>query len=774
MLVIAWSKKLFRHILHGAFLVLMAMGVLVFPSVVSAYSTNMSATVVVGQVDFASGTANQGGSTSQTTLANPYDAIIVGNKLIVSDGSNNRVLIYNSLPTSNNAPADVVIGQANFTDSSANRGGVAAANTLSLPGSIFSDGTKLFVVDGLNHRVLIYNTIPTGPNAAADVVVGQPDFSGNSANQGGVAAANTLNAPSDVWVDGSKMIIADNTNHRVLIYNTVPTGPNASADLVIGQTNFSNNSANQGGSPAANNLWFPSGVFTDHGKLLIAELNTGGNGNKRVLVFNQIPTTNNASADVVVGQPNFTSNTAYQGVNATASTIGGTRFPWSYNGRLFIPEDHGFGNNRVLVFNQIPTVNGTAADLVIGQPNFVSYSANQGGSRAANTLNRPTGGFATADKLVISDRINSRVLIYDNQVLTPDLSLSNSPQSITDGLLRFSGNASVRESNAIASVQYAVNGGGFTSATPSDGSFNSTNESYFFDVDPQTNQFNDAAGKPLEGFTVRVKSSNNNTDTTHNLFYFSPFLLNAPNHKSSLSTTRPNFDFSVNKQRVNLQSNLSKYQVQIRKIDQGVSTAWETYIDAIPVDHDGVYETQDLWAFYSEQSSRISVYSKTRELSGVYEWKVTAVDVEDHAQDTETRLMYVNTSPSLMITKDFPLALLHITGVGKVNMSTFVPQLTPKIYLSQSLQPVFYGIAYVNAQVTLSLSDQKCISSSQSVESCTKTYQTTANNDSRFGVNVLPGDLRRGTAYTVNATVSLNGSYNQLPPFTLLIPKARN
>ena len=49
----------------------------------------------------------------------------------------------------------------------------------------FLDGTKLFIADTRNNRVLIYNSIPTENNASADVVIGQPDMVSNSANQGG-------------------------------------------------------------------------------------------------------------------------------------------------------------------------------------------------------------------------------------------------------------------------------------------------------------------------------------------------------------------------------------------------------------------------------------------------------------------------------------------------------------------------------------------------------------------------------------------------------------
>ena len=46
---------------------------------------------------------------------------------------------------------------------------------MDFPRFALSDGTRLFVADGGNDRVLIYNTIPTQNAAAADVILGQPD-----------------------------------------------------------------------------------------------------------------------------------------------------------------------------------------------------------------------------------------------------------------------------------------------------------------------------------------------------------------------------------------------------------------------------------------------------------------------------------------------------------------------------------------------------------------------------------------------------------------------
>lgn len=67
-------------------------------------------------------------------------------------------------------------------------------------------------------------------NTSADIVVGQQDMASSDENQGNAqSASNTLNEPRGVFSNGNKMIVADYTNNRVLIYNSIPTANNASA-----------------------------------------------------------------------------------------------------------------------------------------------------------------------------------------------------------------------------------------------------------------------------------------------------------------------------------------------------------------------------------------------------------------------------------------------------------------------------------------------------------------------------------------------------------------
>ena len=47
----------------------------------------------------------------------PQGVWVQNGKLFVADTGNNRVMIWNSIPSKNNQPADLVLGQPNFTTS---------------------------------------------------------------------------------------------------------------------------------------------------------------------------------------------------------------------------------------------------------------------------------------------------------------------------------------------------------------------------------------------------------------------------------------------------------------------------------------------------------------------------------------------------------------------------------------------------------------------------------------------------------------------------------
>ena len=237
---------------------------------------NVPADVVVGASDF---TTPGLIVTSQTTIIEPGGMAVASGHLFVTDQASHRVLIWNSIPTANGEPADVVLGQANFTDFASG----LSDSKFFRPLGIWSDGVRVAVTDRLNNRVLIWNTLPTANGAPADLVIGQPDFTSNSAGRG----AQGLSNPLGVHSGALQLFVADSSNHRVLVYNNFPTGNQPSADVVIGQSTFTNvtrNDDNQDGipdaTPSARTLNFPIGINTIGNDLFVTS-----NSNSRVLIY---------------------------------------------------------------------------------------------------------------------------------------------------------------------------------------------------------------------------------------------------------------------------------------------------------------------------------------------------------------------------------------------------------------------------------------------------------------------------------------------------------
>ena len=127
------------------------------------------------------------------------------------------------------------------------------------PEGLWSDGTRLVVADFDNNRVLIWNTIPTTNGAPADVVVGQPDF--NSFDSPEPPTAQSLNQPGAVASDGTRLYVADSRNNRILVFSPFPSSNNPTASIVLGQADFTHSDNNAGNaSPNAQTLSFPFGM----------------------------------------------------------------------------------------------------------------------------------------------------------------------------------------------------------------------------------------------------------------------------------------------------------------------------------------------------------------------------------------------------------------------------------------------------------------------------------------------------------------------------------
>jgi uncharacterized protein (TIGR03437 family) len=475
----------------------------------TTFLTGQAAREVFGQPIF---TQEGFGNPNQDQLGGVDGVAYANNTLFVVDSNhlqifpvNNRVMIYTDIsnyvyaptaeiPQGSRCPvciahADVgnakfELGQPNFqTTTDPTAPPYASQSTFRNPTGIASDGNILVLSDTDNNRVLIWKTIPITMNEQpADIVLGQPDF---TTVQPVKLNSTQFRGPEGVWIQGTQLFVADTQNHRVLIWNTIPTANNQAADLVLGEPNFTTAppSTTSDLPPTASNLFSPVSVTSDGTRLYVTDL-----GHHRVLIWNTIPTQNGQAADVVVGQQNMTSelddggiascipsttpdadgNPTYSGCvpticPSTGMDVAGNplypqrcgvtmelpRYALSDGKRLFVADG---GNDRVLVYNSIPTTNGVKADVYLGQPDeWTDQNTSNSDSfrpdanileSAPNTVRTPLALAWDGTNLYVSDPYDLRVVVY-----TP-----NSPNIPINGIT----NAFSISTSAVGTVNIAL------------------------------------------------------------------------------------------------------------------------------------------------------------------------------------------------------------------------------------------------------------------------------------------------------------------------------
>ena len=348
--------------------------------------------------------------------------------LYASDTGDNRVLGWKTAASFTNAQsADLVIGQPDFGSITGNQasGNVPTNGRLNQPAGLAVDASdNLYVVDQSNHRVLEFptpfgqcsNTFPCVDSVGATKVFGQSNF--NNA----VPGTSTMDAPVGVAVDQASgaVFVADTVNNRVLAFTSPQTGANQTANVVIGQTSLSGNTAGH----TQTTLNFPEGVFVDdHGNLWVADT-----GNNRVLEYASASLNSNGpSAASIFGQVDFNSNGQNQnGGNPTADTLFGPINVWVQptTENVFITDT---ANDRILIFNA-PALPATdpGADFVIGQADFthrvLSGCTLSGNNTSSNSATPTAAGLCdpsaavedVSGNLYVADANNNRVLRYAN------------------------------------------------------------------------------------------------------------------------------------------------------------------------------------------------------------------------------------------------------------------------------------------------------------------------------------------------------------------------
>jgi hypothetical protein len=147
----------------------------------------------------------------------PHSLAADGRRLFLADAGNNRVLVWDTLPTAPNQPADRVLGQPDFAAVSDNHGYRLGAATLRFPYAVALWQERLLVSDTGNSRLMVW-PVGAATGAAAADVWGQVDFGQNGENRWKLAGRDTLCWPYGISAEGDVLAVADSGNNRVLLW----------------------------------------------------------------------------------------------------------------------------------------------------------------------------------------------------------------------------------------------------------------------------------------------------------------------------------------------------------------------------------------------------------------------------------------------------------------------------------------------------------------------------------------------------------------------------
>lgn len=380
----------------------------------ASITTSVSGALCWGQASCNVNPINNGGTTNALGLNAPYafGAYVDFNdslklKLFLNDRGNNRILIFNQVPTLPTTPPDVVVGQPDFVSGLPN---FNTTSTISAQGfntnshvTVCPNGL-MFVADRGNNRVLGYNQVPTTNAVAADFVIGQTTMSGNGA---GTSSTN-LSSPSAVHCINNMLFVVEKTNHRILVFNPIPTTTNPTASFVIGAPDMNTNT---GGVCSASTFNHPYEATSDGTNLYVSD-----GDNNRIVVYTPIPTATGASGSVVLGQANMGTGTGggtgscqiNQGGSVAANSMKSPESSAIQGNWLAVGDNQ---NNRILFFS-LPVSTNQSATYEIGQVPTPSTFNSSSYTVDVNHLQDNRGLVFAGSSIWGPDETGNRLMVY--------------------------------------------------------------------------------------------------------------------------------------------------------------------------------------------------------------------------------------------------------------------------------------------------------------------------------------------------------------------------
>ena len=373
-------------------------------------------------------------TTGASLFDHPSGLASNGRNLVLVDRGNNRILVWNTAPTSPTTLPDFVLCQTSMT-STASGTSLAQCNWPS-DAVVTADG-KLLVADSDNHRILVWNTFPTASGQAASFAM---SFGAGA-------------WPWGVWSNGTKVAATLTERGQIKIWNTFPTTGTEEADVTItGNT--------------TNCLGTPRGIVSNGTALITGDHNGKCANNSVAHVFATWPTSSSAavSYDILPDDPNYAwphgtfdpstgklyllSKYLVEYAGAPATQPSGTRIATGTpfeggdggdveiaNGHTYVTEYNG---NRIAVFKGTPSAS-SKATFYIGSPGVDPANPNE----VINTLK--TNYFITNPQvatlggaMAINSDFDRKVYVWKKIPATdgakPDLVWSTQNQSASNPL----------------------------------------------------------------------------------------------------------------------------------------------------------------------------------------------------------------------------------------------------------------------------------------------------------------------------------------------------
>lgn len=185
--------------------------------------------------------------------------------------------------------------------------------------------------------------------------------------------------------------------------------------------------------PTASWLYAPRGVFLGpyRGRDVLVAADTG---NHRVMIWHSVPDTDGQACDVVLGQPDDTSEGPAAGGRSTRTGMFLPTGVLVHDDMLIVADAW---HHRVLIYRELPQTGDVEPDVILGQPDPDSVQANRGEPCSLDALYWPFGVAVVAGRFYVADTGNRRVLGWSGGVPTksgiaPDLVIGQSDPSGRD------------------------------------------------------------------------------------------------------------------------------------------------------------------------------------------------------------------------------------------------------------------------------------------------------------------------------------------------------